>query len=130
MISTRSSHNAWVDYERRAIMKNQFLNSSIAIILATTFGQVGAATSRGLVGSPVQERLAGSRIVDVTTARSVNVNCGEIVTFRNEGRTFSWKFDVANHGAINLRDIAPAGFAQKPIYIYVSGTENERTSGA
>lgn len=67
-----------------------------------------------------------ARVVDVEVSKAVNVTCGEVVTFQNGGKSFSWKFDSADHRAVDVRAIAPAGFANKPLMVYVSKNESER----
>jgi len=49
------------------------------------------------------------------------------VTFRNGEKTFSWKFDVISHRTVNLQTIAPAGFSDKALMIYVEKNELERS---
>lgn len=67
-----------------------------------------------------------ARVVNVEAGKALNVNCGEVVTFQNGGKTFSWKFDSAGHRAVDLRAIAPAGFTDKSLMVYVSRNEAER----
>lgn len=68
-----------------------------------------------------------ARVVDVNAEKSLNVDCGETITFKKGAQTFSWKFDTVGHRPVNLRAIAPAGFADSPVTIYVSRSEAERT---
>jgi len=66
-----------------------------------------------------------ARIVNLDAGKSVNVKCGEVITFQKAGKSFSWKFDSAQHRAVDVRTIAPAGFADKPLMVYVSRSEWE-----
>ncbi len=59
------------------------------------------------------------RVIDLGTAKVLNVEYGETVTFRSDGRQFSWTFNGFDHQAVNIAKIAPAGFATKPLIIYV-----------
>lgn len=68
-----------------------------------------------------------ARVVDVSAQKSLNVECGETVTFKKGTQTFSWKFESVGHRAVDLRAIAPAGFADASLMVYVSRSEAERT---
>lgn len=67
-----------------------------------------------------------AKVVDVATAKNLRVECGEVVTFRNGDKTFSWKFDVAGHRAVDLQAIAPTGFGSAPLTVYVGKNSLER----
>ena len=67
-----------------------------------------------------------SKVLDVATTQSTNVICGDVVTFRNGAKTFTWKFDVVSHRMVDLQKIAPAGFTSKPLLVYVERNEYER----
>ena len=58
---------------------------------------------------------------------SANIKCGDTITFRSGDKTFTWKFDVAGHRAVDLQKIAPAGFTKQPLMVYVSRNDAERT---
>jgi hypothetical protein len=47
------------------------------------------------------------------------------VEFRDGAKTFTWKFDSAQHRAVNLAVIAPEGFANKNFTVHVSRNESE-----
>ncbi len=68
-----------------------------------------------------------ARQVNVELGKSLNVACGETVTFRKGEKTFSWKFESATHRAVDLRTIAPAGFTDKGLMVYISRNEAERS---
>jgi hypothetical protein len=65
-------------------------------------------------------------VVDLDSRRTINIKCGQTVLFRQGGKTFSWKFDVVGHRAVDLSKIAPAGFSDKPFKVYVVRNEGER----
>lgn len=85
------------------------------------------ANGKSVHGSEVVAQAGAAKAVNVDDRRSLNVDCGETVTFRKGDKTFSWKFDSVSHRAVDLRTIAPAGFADKPLMVYVSRNEAERT---
>lgn len=62
---------------------------------------------------------AGARVVDVNTAKYLNVRYGEAVTFRNAGREFTWLFNGVEQQSVDLSQIAPPGFISKAFVIYV-----------
>ncbi len=81
---------------------------------------------QSVYGRPASADAKPARVVDVATAKHVNVTCGEAVTFVNGANRFTWKFDVANHRAIPIDKIAPAGFGPSAYTVYVSRSEMER----
>jgi hypothetical protein len=67
-----------------------------------------------------------TRVVDVKSTQAINVNCGDTVTFRSGDKRFTWRFDVANHRAVDLRKIASKDFAVDKLTVYISPNEYER----
>lgn len=67
-----------------------------------------------------------AKVLDVNTAKSMEIKCGDVVTFRNGDKAFTWKFDVIGHRTVDLQTIAPAGFTSKPLMVYVERNESER----
>lgn len=62
----------------------------------------------------------GARVVNLdTTPKYINVEYGETVTFRSQGKEFSWTFDGLDGRAVDIRKVAPAGFAATPLTVYV-----------
>ncbi len=109
------------------------LTAAVALAAAAATPAFAVAThdhtllnGRSVNGVPIAEPQA-AKVVDVATARSLNVNCGEVVTFKNGDKSFSWKFESAGHRAVDLQAIAPAGFVDKSLRIYVSRSEAERS---
>lgn len=64
--------------------------------------------------------------VNVNQLDSLNVNCGDTLTFRQGEKSFTWKFDVISHRIVDLQKIAPAGFVDKPLLVYVDRNDSER----
>lgn len=83
------------------------------------------ANGRSWHGVPSSAEIA-SQVVDVKSAQAINVKCGDTVTFRSGEKSFSWRFDVLNHRAVDVRKIAPAGFMTDKLMVYVSPSEYER----
>ncbi|MFG6458613.1 CzcE family metal-binding protein [Pelomonas nitida] len=85
------------------------------------------AASAGWLGKPIAEATSATKAVDVTKIKSLNVDCGDVVTFRNGAKSFTWKFEVPNHGRVDLKAIAPADFNAPTMIVYVSRAESERS---
>lgn len=109
--------------------------STSAIVLGLLLAanvQAGPANSETLYnGQSIYGRAVtqpqNARVVDVSAQKSLNVDCGETVTFKKGTQTFSWKFETVGHRPVDLRAIAPAGFVDSPVTVYVSRSEAERT---
>lgn len=104
---------------------------ALGLLLAANV-QAGPANSETLYnGQSIYGRAVtqpqNARVVDVSAQKSLNVDCGETVTFKKGTQTFSWKFEAADHRAVDLRAIAPAGFVDGPLKVYVSRSEAERS---
>lgn len=84
------------------------------------------ANGRSIYGAPADSGVE-AKVLDIAGAKHVNVECGDIVTFRSGGKTFTWKFDVAGHRAVDLQKIAPTGFVKQALMVYVSRSQAERT---
>jgi hypothetical protein len=116
----------------RVMSKSSLL---VGLLVAVGAAQAAAGADR-MVNGRSQHGLAADvaavaagqpgRVINVDTEKASNVNCGETVTFQKGGKTFVWKFDSANHRAVDLRTIAPAGFIDQPFVVYVSRSEAER----
>jgi hypothetical protein len=113
----------------RVMSKSSLL---VGLLVAVGAAQAAAGADR-MVNGQSQHGLAADvaagqpgRVINVDTGKALNVNCGETVAFQKGGKTFVWKFDSANHGAVDLRTIAPAGFIDQPFVVYVARSEAER----
>lgn len=93
---------------------------------AASANQVTLLNGDSIYGKPATST-AAAQVVDVSSAKNLRIPCGEVVTFRNGEKTFSWKFDVISHRTVNLQTIAPAGFSDKALMIYVEKNELERS---
>ena len=63
-----------------------------------------------------------ARVVDVASAKHVNAEYGETLTFVRADKAFSWTFNGLDNRAVDLRKIAPTGFAIESLTVYV-GTD-------
>ena len=59
------------------------------------------ANGRSWYGVPNNPEVA-TRVVDVNSTDAINIECGETVTFRNGDKSFTWRFDVVNHRAVDI----------------------------
>ena len=76
------------------------------------------ASGRSYYGSPGGEA-ANARVVELGALKYINIKYGETITFRSEGKQFTWTFDGLDRLALELSKIAPPGFANKPLTIYI-----------
>ena len=113
-------------------MNRSFTHAALALGLALSATVASAAmnTSTLANGKSVYGAAASAsqtaRVVDVSAASTLNIDCGETVTFRSGDMSFSWKFDVVGHRVVDLQAIAPAGFSSKPLKVYVARSDGER----
>jgi len=113
-------------------MNRSFTNVALAFGLAfsATVASAAIGSTTLLNGKSVHGAVASAsqaaKVVDVRSANTLNIDCGETVTFRSGDRSFSWKFDVVGHRVVDLQAIAPAGFSSKPLKIYVARNDSER----
>jgi len=88
-----------------------------------------AANDRMLNGKSVHGEVVAAtsttRVVNVDAGKAINVNCGDVVTFQAAGKSFTWKFNSAAHRALDVREIAPQGFSDKKLMVYVSRNDGE-----
>lgn len=73
---------------------------------------------QSIYGQPAAQG-APVRVVDLASTERLNVTYGESVTFRSGAQQFSWTFDGLDRRAVEVSQIAPAGFAGKPLVVYV-----------
>jgi heavy-metal resistance protein CzcE len=87
------------------------------------FGEAAQApsTERAIVA------VAADRTITVTgDTKWVNVNHYEVVRFVSNGREFTWYFDgIAQPRPFNLTEIAPAGFLNHSVTVYVAPSERD-----
>ena len=120
-------------YERNLIMKNTLhhllARSAMASIL---FVAAAATASAAMISHPHGSNahaVKAMRVIKIGDAtKAINVSRGEVVQLVNAaGETFTWHFDTLHHPVIALNKIAPAGFAQRTVLIYVGQGVNERS---
>lgn len=109
-------------------MNRTLSTAAIAALLVAIASPAAAGAERSDLSLHGRATAAApsARQVDVDQVRVVNVDCGDTVTFRKGDKTFSWKFDSLQHRAVDLRTLAPAGFADKPLMVYIARNEAER----
>ncbi len=95
-----------------------------AAMLSTALPGLASETFRNgqsLYGQPAQQaQVSAVRTVDIAAARHLNVAYGETVTFRNEGKEFTWTFNGLDRRAVDLAKFAPPGFTSKPFLVHVA----------
>ncbi|MBB4843803.1 hypothetical protein HNP55_002326 [Paucibacter oligotrophus] len=118
---------------------NPFLKTS-TLTLALALSALGlAGASQAATGANGERLMNGKSVYGVPAAASsavkeinvdqlstLNVNCGDTLSFRRGEQSFTWKFDVVGHRIVDLQKIAPAGFIDKPLLVYVDRNESER----
>ena len=99
----------------------------LTAVSATTFAASPDTFANGqsFFGRPNADA-SGSRLVDLGTLKYINVKYGETVTFRSEGKHFTWIFDGLDHLSVDVARIAPSGFAVKPLLIYIALNPSNR----
>lgn len=113
-------------------MNNRFRVAILSLGLALSATAMAAPAAdktlrngRSVYGVPSTAQ-AADRVVDVASAKALNIDCYETVTFRSGQQEFTWKFEVVGHGAVALKDIAPAGFDTKGLKVYIAPSDAER----
>ncbi len=92
-----------------------------------------------LFGEPARAPSAERAIITAVADRTititdetkwVNVNHYEVIRFVSNGREFNWYFDgVAQPRPFDLTEIAPAGFVDHSVTVYVSPNERDFPGG-
>lgn len=102
----------------------------ISVTVASFVGPIPAIANsetfmngRSIYGYSVPDHQG--KVVHAATLKSINVRCGDTVTFTNGGKQFSWKFDVAGHRSVALNKVAPPDFGSSMLTVYVSPREDE-----
>lgn len=112
------------------MFSQKLLAAGFAATLALAAGSAFAAgdtlpNGKSRFGNPTAE-VQNARVVDVAGVKTLNVRCGESVTFVNGAKKFSWRFDPVNHGVVALAKLVPADFGATDIKVYVSRNEAEK----
>src|SRR5258707_15504807 len=116
-------------------MKPLFRSIAVLTLSAASLSAFASLKPSDLFGEQVQapslERAIATAVADRTITvtgdtKWVNVKHYEVVRFASNGREFTWYFDgVAQPGVFDLMQIAPAGFVDHGVRIYVSPTERD-----
>jgi hypothetical protein len=96
---------------------------SIVIVSSVMVASAAAGTPVPvkLLGDPATSAQAQRTIVITPETRYVNVTEGEIVTFVENGRAFTWDFDsAADVSSFALNRVAPEGVLDHPVTAYVA----------
>ena len=104
-------------------MKTQAL---LLLTIAAFAGAANAATRNdaSAYGQAVPSDAAGRTISLTSQTRSVNVTNGETVTFKKDGRSFTWHVDTCNNvSAFALAVIAPATLHAGGVEVYVASND-------
>ncbi|MEW5834469.1 MAG: CzcE family metal-binding protein [Pseudomonadota bacterium] len=80
---------------------------------------------QSIYGQPAAQG-APVRVVDLASTDRLNVAYGESVTFRSGTKQFSWTVDGLDRRSVDVNQIAPAGFAGKPVVVYVGRNPSNR----
>ncbi|WP_431262009.1 CzcE family metal-binding protein [Roseateles chitinivorans] len=85
------------------------------------------ANGRSVHGMPSAAK--PDRVVDLAQAGAgeLNIVCGETIQFRNGDKSFAWTFESVGHRAVDLRSLAPAGFTDRPLWVFVERNDGERS---
>lgn len=99
--------------------------ASLALLSTSVGATETFRNGQSIYGKPA---VAGSqtRVVDTRAGRTVNVKCGDTLTFVNGAQRFTWTFDVATHRRVALSKIAPADFGPTAQAVYVERNPSER----
>jgi hypothetical protein len=116
-------------------MKPLFRSIAVLTLSAASLSAGAALKPTDLFGEPAQapsaERAIISAVPDRTIAidhktKWVNVNHYEVIRFVSSGREFAWYFDgVAQPRPFDLMQIAPAGFVNHGVTVYVAPSERD-----
>jgi hypothetical protein len=116
-------------------MKPIFRNIAVLALSAASLSAYAAMKPADLFGEPAQapsnERAVYSAPAERTIAitgdtKWVNVNHYEVVRFTSNGQEFTWYFDgMAQTRPFNLAQIAPAGFVNRSVAVYVAPTDRD-----
>ena len=103
-----------------------------ALVALSVFPLAGFAANGGtfmnglsIYGQPAAQG-APVRVVGLAYTDRLNVAYGESVTFRSGAKQFSWTFDGLDRRAVDVNQIAPAGFVGKPVVVYVGRNPSNR----
>lgn len=103
-------------------MKSLLPTLAIATLTLASAVFAGHAQSADLrLGTAIEATQAERSITIVADTRWANVKQGESIRFVSGSNTFGWKFD-GTRSAIDLMKVAPAGFVDRALLVYVAPT--------
>jgi hypothetical protein len=120
-------------------MKLLFPRLVVLTLSAASLWAEAALKPSDLLGEPAQAPSLERAIVTAVAGRTitiddktkwVNVQHFEVVRFVSNGREFTWYFDgVAQPGPFDLAQIAPAGFVDHGVTVYVAPSDRDFPGG-
>lgn len=90
----------------------------MTVALAGTVIAAASAAADFRLGTAIDAAQAERSITIAADARWANVDQGEAIRFVSGSNVFGWKFD-GTRSAIDLSQVAPAGFIGRPFMVYV-----------
>ncbi len=109
-------------------MKNVLPAMAFAISTFTgalPLGHAQAADFR--LGTAIEATQAERSITIGTDTRWANVKQGESIRFVSGQASFGWRFD-GSRSAVDLMQVAPAGFVDRPVMVYVTRMHQGRSA--
>ena len=113
------------------MIRTNILTSALLAAGIAAFSGIATAApdtfmnGQSIYGQPAAQG-APVRVVGLAYTDRLNVAYGESVTFRSGAKQFSWTFDGLDHRAVDVNQIAPAGFVGKPVVVYVGRNPSNR----
>ncbi len=112
----------------------RYLIAATLAITGLTTATAHAETRRPSLtptASPMPTQFQAERTIEITPQTQwVNVKRLEVVQFVNNAgsgpKSFTWQFDARSVRPFSLSDIAPAGFVQQPVTVYVAPSRLSR----
>ncbi len=116
-------------------MKPLFRSIAVLTLSAASLSAGAALKPSDLFGERAQAPSPERAIVTAVAERTititgdtkwVNVNHYEVIRFASSGSEFTWYFDgMAQPRPFDLSEIAPAGFVDHSVTVYVAPTERD-----
>ncbi|MPT54934.1 MULTISPECIES: CzcE family metal-binding protein [Delftia] len=105
-------------------MKSTLSLAAVAMMLVTSQAWADTfPTGKSYYGSEVQS--PNFRTIDLSQKKPININCGEIIKFSSNGKTFIWKADSIYHSEVPIAKFAPKGFDAQGRSMFVAPNEYE-----
>jgi len=100
---------------------------ALSVVPLLSFAASGPVFMNGqsIYGQPATQG-APVRVVDLATTNQLNVKHGESVVFRLGAQQFSWTFNGLGERSVDVSQIAPAGFANKPFTVRIGRDPSNR----